>query len=135
MPMALPRIPQPLPIEGFAVPVERIDYRALLLGFFPVHSHNSLSPRLELFRGHLAIKSVRTSKYEYTALREVRYRPEQFLSRSKVELRFQDGARYTLTLPSPAAERDLLQFLQTLGIPLTPAAQQQLGPPGAPAEG
>ncbi|RTQ53591.1 hypothetical protein EJV47_02305 [Hymenobacter gummosus] len=124
--MALPRIPTPLPYAGFAVPVDRIDYRTFLLGFVPVHSHNSLSPELVLFPGHMAIKSIRMSQYEYTALREVRYRPEQFLSRSKIELRFQDGARYTLTLASPAVERDFLQFLQAGGAPLTPAALQHL---------
>jgi hypothetical protein len=131
--MALPRIPQPLPADGFTVPVDRVEYRAFLLGFFPVHSQNSLSPRLVLYPAHLTIKSIRTSQYEYTALRQVGYRAEQFLSRSKVELRFQDGARYALTLSSPAVERDLLQFLQAGGAPLTAAAAQLLAGPGSAA--
>ena len=129
--MALPRIPQPLPAEGFTVPIEQVEYRALLLGFFPVHSKNNLSPQLLLYPAHLAIKSIRTSQYEYTALRQVGYRPEQFLSRSKIELRFQDGARYTLVLASPAVEQDLLKFLQAAGAFLTPAAEQHLAGPAA----
>lgn len=124
--MSIPRIPQPLPAEGFAVPIDQVMYRAWLLGFFPVHSKNSLSPRLVLYPAHLVIKVIGTSQYEYTALREVRYLPEQFLSRSKVELRFQDGARYTIIVSYPSVERQLLEFLQTIGAPLTPGARQVL---------
>ncbi|GAB2948428.1 hypothetical protein GCM10027048_11670 [Hymenobacter coalescens] len=124
--MALPRIPQPLPAEGFAVPVDRIDRRSVLLGFLPVHSHNSLSLRLVLYPAHFAIKVIQTSQYEYTALLQAGYRPEGFLRRAKVELHLSGDERYYLTLPSPAAERDLLQFFQGIGIPLTAAAAQVL---------
>ncbi|MCC3155760.1 hypothetical protein LJ737_00825 [Hymenobacter sp. 15J16-1T3B] len=119
-----------MPFEGFAVPVDGIEYRAFLLGFFPVHSRNSLSPRLVLYPAHLAIKVIGTSQYEYTALRQVGYRPERFLSRAKIELRCQDGARYYLTLGSAAVERDLLQFFRNRGLPLTAAAAQVLDAPG-----
>lgn len=124
--MSIPRIPQPLPAEGFAVPVDQIMYRAWLLGFFPVHSKSSLNPRLVLHLAHLVIKVIGTSQYEYSALKEVRYQPEQFLSRSKVELRFQDGARYTVTVSYPSVERQLLEFLRSIDAPLNAAAAQLL---------
>lgn len=125
--MPHPCIPQPLPAEGFDVPIDRIDCAFRLLGFLPGHSHNSLNPRLVLYPAQLELKVVRTSQYEYTALRQVGYRAEGFLRRAKVELRFLGGENYYLTLPSPAAEQDLLQFLWTRGATLTDAATQQLG--------
>ena len=108
--MALPRIPQPLPAEGFAVPVDRIDRRSVLLGFLPVHSHNSLSPRLVLYPAYFAIKVIQTSQYEYTALLQAGYRPEGFLRRAKVELRLSGGEWYYLTLPSPARPSCFTRF-------------------------
>ncbi|GAB3828061.1 hypothetical protein GCM10028821_12810 [Hymenobacter jeollabukensis] len=118
-----------MPAAGFAVPIDGIKYRALLLGFFPVHSHNSLSPQLLLYPTHLVIKVIGTSQYEYKALREVGYRPEQFLSRAKVELRFTDGARYYLTVSYPSVERQLLQFFYDLEAPLSGAALRTLEAP------
>ena len=129
--MALPRIPRPLPIEGFAVPLDRIDCRSYLLGFLPLNTHNSLNPRLVLYPAHLVVKVIQTSQYEYTALQQVGYRPAGFLRRAKVELRFRDGARYYLTLPSSTAERNLLQFFRSSGITLSAAAAQVLDGPGA----
>jgi hypothetical protein len=129
--MALPRIPQPLPAEGFTVPVDRVEYRGYMLGFLPTRSHNNLNPQLRLFPAHLAVKALRTQQYEYTALRRVDYEPAAFLRRPRVVLTVPDDGRYYLTLASPAATLDLLRFFQTLGLPLTKTATELLWEAGA----
>jgi hypothetical protein len=122
--MAAPRIPRPLPPEGFSVLVDRIDSSYRALGFLPGYSRNSLSPKLILHSTYLEVKIMQTSYHEYTALREVGYEAEGFFSGPKLLFRFTDDTEYTVTPASATILRDLLAFCQEGGFPLSEAAQQ-----------
>lgn len=122
--MAAPRIPRPLPPEGFSVLVDKIDSSYRVLGFLPGYSRNSLSPKLILHTTYLEVKIMQTSYHEYTSLREVGYEPEGFFSGPKLVFRFADDTEYTVTPASVAILHDLLAFCQEGGFPLSEAAQQ-----------
>lgn len=118
-------IPSPLPAAGFPVPIDRIDSSFRCWGILPGHSHNDVSPQLVLYPEHMSVKVIRTSHYEYTALRQVDYRPEGFLRRAAVEFHFAGYSFYSVKPSSVAITRDLLRFCHERGFALTPAAHQE----------
>ncbi|WP_022825342.1 hypothetical protein [Hymenobacter norwichensis] len=130
--MAAPRIPRPLPPEGFSVLVDRIDSSYRALGFLPGYSRNSLSPKLILHATYLEVKIMQTSYHEYTSLREVGYEPEGFFSGPKLLFSFTDDTEYSVTPASTAILRDLLAFCQEGNFPLSAAAQQAATVPQKP---
>lgn len=122
--MAFSHIPNPLPPEGFPLPVDEIRSYFRVLGFLPGRSNNSLSPRLVLHADRLEIKVISTSYYEYTALTRIDYRPDGFLHSERVVLRVDaDSTTYEFIPASPAIRRGFLQFCRQRGLTLTPAAQ------------
>jgi hypothetical protein len=122
--LAFTHIPDPLPPEGFPLPVDEIRGSFLTLGFIPGTSHNSLSPRLVLRSDGLEIKVMTASYYEYTALHRIDYRPEGFLRQERIALYFANAheASYDFIPSSGAIRRGFLQFCRQRGLPLTPAA-------------
>ncbi|GAA3949789.1 hypothetical protein [Hymenobacter algoricola] len=123
--MAFSQIPNPLPPEGFALPIDEIRGSFLTLGFLPGSSHNSLSPRLLLLPAGIEIKVMSASYYEYTALSRIDYRPEGFLRQERVALYFDraSGASYDFIPSSGAIRRAFLQFCLQRGFMLSPQAR------------
>lgn len=124
--MTFPFIPQPLPPEGFPVPIDRIDSSFRLLGFLPGYSHNDLSCRLVLHETHWEIKILINQQHSYPAIQQVDFKPESFWSRARVLLSVQpDHLEYTVKPSSAAVTRALLRFCHERGLPLTLAARQE----------
>ena len=126
--MAVFHIPEPLPPEGCAVPVDDIHASFALFGWLPVgSSHNSISPRLVLHPAQLEVKIMRTDYYGYKGISQVDYLPSRLFRSAQVVLKLaESGTRFFLYLSSAAVEKSVLSFLQARGIALSAAAQQAL---------
>jgi hypothetical protein len=128
--MAMFCIPESLPPEGCAVPVDDIHASFTLFGWLPVgSSHNSLSPRLVLHATQLEVKIMRTDYYDYKDISQVDYLPSRLFRSAQVVLKLaKKDAEFFLYLSSAAVEKSLLSFLHAQGIPLSAAAQLVLAP-------
>jgi hypothetical protein len=126
--MAVFHIPEPLPPEGCAVPVDDIHASFKLFGWLPFGtSHNSISPRLVLHPAQLEVKIMRTDYYGYKDISQVDYLPSRLFTSAQVVLELaESGTQFFLYLPSAGVEKSVLSFLQVRGIPLSAAAQLAL---------
>ncbi|MCR5887779.1 hypothetical protein LRS06_08310 [Hymenobacter sp. J193] len=122
--MAFSHIPDPLPPEGFPLPVDEIQGSFLTWGFLPGNSRNDINPRLVLYPDRLEIKVVTASTYEYTAIKRVDYRPAGWLRQERVAIYFNSAnqASYSFIPSSAAIRRAFLQFCQQRGWELSEAA-------------
>ncbi|WP_152559793.1 hypothetical protein [Hymenobacter sp. IS2118] len=122
-------IPNPLPANGFPVAVNEIRAGFTLFGFLPFgHSYNSMSPRLVLHNNKLEVKILRTDYYEYKSISQADYLPERFFASSQLLLELPThNVSFYLKLTTPAAEKELLQFLRAQGVALSGKALQVAG--------
>ncbi|QIX61978.1 hypothetical protein FY528_04250 [Hymenobacter lutimineralis] len=126
--MAFSHIPDPLPPEGFSLPVDEIEGSFRTWGFLPGYSRNSLSARLTLYPEQVELKVLSVSSYPYAALREVGYRPAGLLRQERVVLFFTSPKHtsYSFIPSSAPIRRAFLQFCVQRGLHLSAEAQQAL---------
>jgi hypothetical protein len=123
--MAAFYIPEFLPPEGCAVPVDDIHASFTLFGWLPVgSSRNSISPRLVLHATQLEVKIMRADYYGYKDISQVDYLPSRLFRSAQVVLKLaKKNVEFFLYLSSAAVEKSFLSFLHAQGIPLSAAAQ------------
>ncbi|WP_375434241.1 hypothetical protein [uncultured Hymenobacter sp.] len=125
--MAYTCIPEPLPPEGFTVPVDAITSAFRLFGLLPSYSQNDLGSRLVLYPAHWTIKILTEQHYAYSDILQVDFVAESFWRREQAVLKVAEASTSYYIKPSSAAvTRDLLGFCHKRGLLLTPAAQQRM---------